>query len=175
MATPDFIVELRKGIGHDLLWLVGVTAFVQDGSGRLLLGRRADTGEWALVCGINEPGEEPADTCVREVFEETGVDVEPVALAAVKAAQHETVYANGDRTMYLDLLFVCRLRPDGAAEPRVNDDESLDVGWFDPDDLPTPLSASAAGRIARAQRYLELAAAGDAQALFWGGANEASS
>ena len=114
MATPEFILKLREKIGHDLLWLIGVTAYVEDDEGRILLGRRADTGEWAPVYGINEPGEEPADTVVREVMEETGVAVVPTELAAVKAGTRVTTYANGDNTMYLDLLFICRPR-EGAA------------------------------------------------------------
>ena len=55
MATPEFILRLREKIGHDLLWLIGVTAYVEDPEGRVLLGRRADSGEWALVYGINGP------------------------------------------------------------------------------------------------------------------------
>ena len=62
MPTPEFILELRKKVGHDLLWLMGVSGYVEDEQGRVLLGRRSDTGEWAMVYGINEPGEEPADT-----------------------------------------------------------------------------------------------------------------
>lgn len=147
MATPGFILELREKIGHDLLWLVGVTAYVEDGEGRVLLGRRSDTGEWALVYGINEPGEEPADTVVREVAEETGVDVVPTDLVRVRAQRHETVYANGDRTQYLDLMFVCRLAEGGRADPRVSDDESLDVGWFPVNALPEPLAESTGERL----------------------------
>ncbi len=30
MTTPDFILKLREEAGHDLLWLVGVTACVLD-------------------------------------------------------------------------------------------------------------------------------------------------
>lgn len=33
MTTPDFILKLRKKAGHDLLWLVGVTACVLDARG----------------------------------------------------------------------------------------------------------------------------------------------
>ena len=73
MPTPEFVLSLREKIGHDLLWLMGVSGYVEDEQGRVLLGRRSDTGEWAMVYGINEPGEEPADTVAREVKEETGL------------------------------------------------------------------------------------------------------
>jgi hypothetical protein len=57
MPTPEFIVELRKKIGHDLLWLPGVTGVVLDADDRVLLVRRADDGRWTLVSGVLEPGE----------------------------------------------------------------------------------------------------------------------
>ena len=167
MATPEFILRLREKIGHDLLWLIGVSAYVEDGADRVLLGRRADTGEWALVYGINEPGEEPAATVVREVAEETGVDVVPTDLVRVAAQHHETVYANGDRTQYLDLLFVCRLAEGGCAEPCVADDESLEVGWFAPDELPKPLAASTTERLGALAAWR---AAGASRTLFSTGA-----
>lgn len=87
MPTPEFILELRKKVGHDLLWLMGVSGYVEDEQGRVLLGRRSDTGEWAMVYGINEPGEEPADTVAREVKEETGVDVIVTDLVSVKSSR----------------------------------------------------------------------------------------
>lgn len=48
-------------------------------------------------------------------------------------------YPNGDVAQYLDLNFRCRA---AGGQARVNDDESLDVGWFAPDGLPDlgPLS-----------------------------------
>lgn len=170
MPTPEFILRLREKIGHDLLWLVGVTAFVTErpgGEGRVLLGRRADTGEWALVYGLNEPGEDPADTVVREVAEETGVDVVPTDLAATRASRRVITYHNGDNIQCLDMLFVCELAPDGNAVPRVADEESLEVGWFEQDDLPEPLAASTRERMGIVRDYLTARAAGDARALFW--------
>ncbi|WP_288922342.1 NUDIX hydrolase [Bifidobacterium pullorum] len=166
MPTPEFVLKLREKIGHDPLWLIGVTGLVRDGDGRILLGRRSDTGEWALVYGINEPGEQPADTVVREVKEETGVDAVVTDLVSVVSSDREIVYANGDRTMYMDHSFLCELRPGGNADPFVGDEESLNVGWFDLDALPEPLAASTVERLALFRRYLENKAHGDAHALF---------
>ena len=80
MAIPDFVLALRAKIGHDPLWLSGVTAVVvrpssdassssdgsSDGSSNVevLLVRRADTGAWTPVTGIIDPGEEPASSSV---------------------------------------------------------------------------------------------------------------
>jgi 8-oxo-dGTP diphosphatase len=122
---------MRTHIGHDLLLLPGVGAIVVDGDGRLLFGRRSDTGRWSVVAGMVEPGEQPAETVVREVREETGVDV--VVERVLGVATHPVDYPNGDRCNYFSVTFLCRA-VGGAA--RVNDDESLEVGWFDPADLP---------------------------------------
>ncbi|MFE3516159.1 NUDIX domain-containing protein [Streptomyces sp. NPDC059166] len=132
MATPDFIREIRATAGHQLLLLPGVTAVVFDDAGRVLLNRRADTGNWSVIGGIAEPGEEPAATAERETLEETGVRcvAERVVLTqALKPVQ----YANGDRCQYVDITFRCRAT---GGEARVNDDESLEVAWFDVDALP---------------------------------------
>ncbi|OXM99448.1 NUDIX hydrolase [Bifidobacterium vansinderenii] len=163
MATPEFILELRKKIGHDPLWLIGVSAYVEDADGRVLLGRRSDTGEWAMVYGINEPGEEPAVTVVREVKEETGVDCVPTDLVSVKSSTRMLTYGNGDQAMYMDHLFVCRLAEGGNADPFVGDDESLNVGWFDVDDLPSPLAATTVERMGYVRQWK---AAGNGKALF---------
>ena len=166
MTTPQFILDLRRKIDHDLLWLMGVSGYVQNVQGRVLLGRRSDTGEWAMVYGINEPGEEPADTVAREVKEETGVDVIVTDLVSVKSSRKILTYANGDNTMYMDHLFLCRPDPNGNTEPFVGDDESLEVGWFSPDALPEPLAATTVERMGYVYDYLRHKADGDAHAQF---------
>ncbi|MGN6221075.1 MAG: NUDIX domain-containing protein, partial [Microbacterium sp.] len=72
MATPDFVIELRRHIGTTALPLVGATAVVLRGDS-ILLGRRSDNGALTPITGIVEPGEEPADAAVRETLEEAGV------------------------------------------------------------------------------------------------------
>lgn len=165
MPTPDFIVRLREHIGHELLWLVGVTAFIEDDRGRILLGRRTDTGCWALISGINEPGEEPADTIVREALEEAGVRIVPTALVDVHADKRILTYDNGDRVQYLELLYLSKLVGD-ADDAHVGDEESTDVGWFEPDDLPHPLARSTRERIGIVKRYRDRVRQGDRSALF---------
>ena len=130
-----------------------------------MLGRRSDTGEWALVYGIVEPGEEPGRTCVREVLEETGIHIQPRAIASVKSSNHLVKYANGDQCRYLDILFICTPVEDDTA-PFVGDDESTAVGWFSPDDLPHPLAASTVSRLAIVREYQARAATGNPAALF---------
>ena len=72
VATPDFVLALREKIGHDPLWLTGVTAVVLRDR-QVLLVRRSDNGEWTPVTGIVDPGEQPAAAAVREVLEEANV------------------------------------------------------------------------------------------------------
>ncbi|UUU36056.1 NUDIX domain-containing protein [Streptomyces sp. CA-210063] len=132
MATPDFIRTLRASAGNQLLWLPGVTALVFDDEGRVLLNHRSDNGKWSLIGGIPEPGEQPAACAVREVFEETAVHCVPERIVLVQALD-QVRYENGDVCQYMDTTFRCRAV---GGEARVNDDESLDVGWFSLDALP---------------------------------------
>ncbi|WP_327321849.1 NUDIX domain-containing protein [Streptomyces sp. NBC_01210] len=133
MATPDFIRELRATAGHQLLLLPGVSAVVFDDQGRVLLGRRADTGKWSLIGGIPEPGEQPAVTAVREVYEETAVRCVAERVVLVQALRKPVTYPNGDQCQFMDISFRCRAV---GGRARVNDDESLEVGWFSVDALP---------------------------------------
>lgn len=148
MPVPPFVLALRERIGHDMLWLPGVTAVVlrEDGPRpRLLLVRRADTGEWTPVTGIVDPGEQPAVAAVRETLEEADVVATPQRLAATTVVG-PVVYENGDRSQYLDLTFRCRWV---SGEPRPADGENTDARWFDLDALP-PMSPSMAARVAAA-------------------------
>lgn len=131
MPIPDFIVELRAKIGDAPLWLPGATAVVLKGDD-VLLGRRADNGMWTPITGIVDPGEDPAVTAVRECEEEAGVVCEVEGLAWVKAGT-QMQFSNGDRCTFLDHTFRCRWV---SGEPKVNDDESTDVGWFPLTGLP---------------------------------------
>ncbi len=64
---------------------VAVAAFIED-QGRMLLVRRAfnpQRGKWALPAGYVDYGEDPAAAVIREVKEETGLDIAIAGLLEV--------------------------------------------------------------------------------------------
>lgn len=133
MAISDYVANLRKHVGKDLLMLPSASAVVVDDGGRVLLGRRADTGRWSLPAGAIDPGEQPADAAVREVYvyEETGVHIAVERLAGV--ALYEVTYPHGDVCQFLTVWFRCTAIGGQAV---VNDEESSAVGWYSPEELP---------------------------------------
>jgi 8-oxo-dGTP diphosphatase len=131
MPISPYIAGLRAHVGHDLLMLPGVSAVVRDDRGHFLLGRRSDNGSWGLPAGAVEPGEQPAEAVLREIYEETGIVAEVDRVGGV--ALNRAAYANGDVCDYLNVWFRCRVV---SGEPHVNDDESTEVRWFSPDALP---------------------------------------
>lgn len=154
MPTPEFVLALRKKVGHDPLNFTGVAAVVLDEQQRVLLVQRADNHRWTLVSGMPEPGEQPAAAAIREVEEETGVSIAVERLVSVAANPLSTM-VNGDQVWWTSIGFRCRYL---SGEARVNDDESIDVRWCALDDLPALPSHHA--------QILELALSGNPEAWF---------
>jgi 8-oxo-dGTP pyrophosphatase MutT (NUDIX family) len=115
----------------------GVAAVIFD-EGRVLLQRRDDTGRWGLPGGGVEPGESVRQALIREVREETGLEVEPLRLIGVYSdpLHHQIVtYPDGNVVHYVSSVFECVVRA-GALECG---EESLELDWFDPERLPEDL------------------------------------
>ncbi|WP_040164168.1 NUDIX hydrolase [Microbacterium gorillae] len=142
MPTPEYVLELRRHIGHAPLSLVGVTAVVLRGD-EVLLGRRSDNGLVAPITGIVDPGEEPAVAARREAAEEAGVEIVVERLAAVHQLPRIT-HVNGDQADYLDLVFRCRWV---SGEPRPVDGEMSAVKWHQLDALEGVVSPDMLERI----------------------------
>jgi ADP-ribose pyrophosphatase YjhB (NUDIX family) len=142
MAIPEFLRELREIIGQRLLFLPGVSAVVLDDQQRVLLVRRSDNGQWTVIGGIPEPGEQPAEAAVREIHEETAVHAVVERVVSVHT-EEPVAYPHGDEVQFMSITFRCRAT---GGEARVNDDESTEVGWFGLDELP-PLGDGCRTRI----------------------------
>jgi ADP-ribose pyrophosphatase YjhB (NUDIX family) len=132
--ADSYLGQLRALVGDRTLLFVGARAVVRDDEGRLLLIRRSDNGMWALPAGAMELGESIVDCAVREVREETGL----VALKTTPFA----VYSGPAYTftnMYGDTyqLFMTAFRVDNwDGELLKETDETIDAGFFAPDELP---------------------------------------
>jgi 8-oxo-dGTP diphosphatase len=138
MPIPPYIVHLRQYVGHDTLIMPATAAIIRDEVGRILLIRRGDGRGWSLPGGFVEPGERLADAAVREVWEETGLEVEPLRIVGVYSDPTYThiTYPNGDQVHFVSTTFECRIV---GGTLRADGDESLEVAYFAPDALPHPI------------------------------------
>jgi 8-oxo-dGTP diphosphatase len=138
MPIPPHIAFLRERVGHITLLTPCVAAVIRDQVGQVLLIRRGDGRGWSLPGGILEPGERLDQCLIREVQEETMLDVEIVRLVGVYSdpeVNHIT-YPNGDQIHIVSATFECRVV---GGQPRPDGDESLEVAYFAPNTLPERL------------------------------------
>lgn len=109
------------------------TAVVTDEDGRILLVNRVDNGLWALPGGGMELGESIEDCAIREVREETGLDVEITGLIGVYTnPRHVIEYSDGEVRQQFSLCYATRLLGGTLA----HDDESTDLQWVHLTDIP---------------------------------------
>lgn len=133
---PPFVSELRAQVGAASLMLVGISSVIlrsiKGSAPQILLVRPSGSDIWEPVNGIMEPLEQPAQTAVREAFEEAGVRIRVNTLAAVRTEQEKT-FPNGDRAVFLNILFRCEWL---EGEPQPVDDEIAQAAWFELHALP---------------------------------------
>jgi 8-oxo-dGTP diphosphatase len=118
---------------------VGVGALVQSGDGKVLLalrGRPPEAGCWGILGGKVEFGELLTTTVVREVKEESGLDVRIVRLLCVT---DHIVEAEGAH--WVSPAYLCEVV--GGALERREPEAIPEIGWFALDSLPGPLTMTA--------------------------------
>ncbi|MGP3775211.1 NUDIX domain-containing protein [Streptomyces sp. SDT5-1] len=114
--------------------VVAASAVVTDESGRVLLQRRSDSGLWALPGGGMELGESLPGCAVREVKEETGLDVEVTGLVGTYTdPRHIIEYTDGEVRRQFNVCFTARVVGGSLAIS----DESTELRFIDPAEIPS--------------------------------------
>lgn len=147
--TPNEIIELSNIIGYPVFTRLcmgtlkhkfvllqdGAAAIIVNDKGQILLQSRADREKWGLPGGCQELGERFQDTIIREIKEETNLDIKEEELQLidiVSGSSRRNEYPNGDIVINNTALY-CIKNYSGELKW---DSESKDMKFFDINNLP---------------------------------------
>jgi ADP-ribose pyrophosphatase YjhB (NUDIX family) len=104
-------------------------AIILDGRENVLLVRAKDAIRyWGPPGGHVEPGEDPADTAVRETCEETSL--------TVRVTSHIGRYEFGTPLRLVAFAYACVIE---TGTPVPQPDEIAEIGWYPASKLPQPM------------------------------------
>lgn len=136
MPMSPYMQGLRERVGTNLILIPAVAAVIKDEAGCVLLVQTR-AGPWSLPAGAIDPGETPRQAVVREVREETGLEVRPTRLLdTLGGHDFHIVYPNGDEIEATVCVFACEivggaLHCDGV--------ETVAARWIEPEQVPSML------------------------------------
>jgi ADP-ribose pyrophosphatase YjhB (NUDIX family) len=117
---------------------VGAGVVVRDAQGRVLLERRSDCGYWGLLGGRIEKGESVEQAAVREVKEESGLDVRITRLLGVYSDPDEgriVAYSATDIIQLVDIVVEAEI----LGGELTRSAESEELRFFSLDELPSEI------------------------------------
>jgi ADP-ribose pyrophosphatase YjhB (NUDIX family) len=144
--VEEWLKHVGDGIGGYVTPKIAVGAVVGNEREEILLVQRSDSALWLYPTGWADIGYSASEVAVKEVYEETGIEIEPVRLIAVL----DGLRRGFTQVPLYSLVFQCRVL---GGTLRRHALECLDVGWFAEDALPTPL-AGASGWTSHAFRAI---------------------
>lgn len=132
----SYVSEIRSIIGHKMLLLAGANVILARDDDFMLLQQRKD-GSWGLPGGLLEPGESLEETAVREVKEETNLDINTLNFIKVfSGAEYSFTLANKDEINVITALYFSDA---WSGELRNDPTEGLQLKFYPPNRLPVPM------------------------------------
>lgn len=126
----DYIHDLRKQIGPRKIILNCAGALIIRDD-RILFQRRTDNGKWGLIGGLLEMNETYEQAALREIREETGLEVKLDSFLGI-FHNHDMVWSNGDTAHVISAMFTAHIV---SGEMRI-DEESLELRFFGKEEIP---------------------------------------
>ncbi|MGI9023579.1 MAG: NUDIX hydrolase N-terminal domain-containing protein [Acidimicrobiales bacterium] len=133
--VQEWLGRVGEGVAGYVTPKVAVGAVVGNDRHEILLVQRSDAGAWLYPTGWADVGYSASEVAVKEVLEETGMEVEPLRLIAVL----DGLRLGFTRIPLYSLVFHCRLVGGYLVGHPL---ECRDVGWFAEDALPAPLAGA---------------------------------
>jgi ADP-ribose pyrophosphatase YjhB (NUDIX family) len=132
----EWISSVGEGVAGYVTPKVAVAAVVGNDDQEILLTQRSDSGVWLYPVGWADVGYSASEVAIKEVHEETGIEIEVVSLIAV----FDGLRLGFARLPLYSLVFYCRMiGGDLLGHPL----ETRAVGFFARDALPWPLAGGA--------------------------------
>ncbi len=134
----EWLATVGEGVAGYVTPKVAVAAIVANENKEILLTQRADSGVWLYPVGWADVGYSPAEVAVKEVYEETGIEVEVESLIAC----FDGLRLGFARLPMYSIVFHCRMI---GGELQGHPLETRAVGFFGRDELPWPLAGAGRG------------------------------
>jgi len=120
-------------IGKSATLMVGCAAIIfNEHREKILLTRRADNGRWCLPGGRMEPGEDAAEACEREAWEETGLRVKVCRLVGIYTDPNLVIRYRDSNTF--QIIAMCFEAVIVSGEIGLSN-ETTEAGWFTPGEI----------------------------------------
>ncbi len=132
MNKESYIVYLRNLVGNSKVILNACSVVIVNEKDEVLLQKRSDNSLWGLPGGLMELDESIAECAIREVKEETNLDIELTHFIGV-FNNPMMRWRKVDEARVIAFAFAARVI---GGELRINDSESLGFGYFSRDRLP---------------------------------------
>ena len=132
MESKDYVRWIRSKVGHEKIILVFAGGCVFDTSGKVLLQRRGDSTKWGFPGGAIEIGETPEMAAIREVKEETGLDVRVSSLIGIYT-DCDMEYPNGDKAHSISIVYELEMI---GGQLKCDNLETVDLQYFGLDEMP---------------------------------------
>lgn len=105
----DYIMEIRKYVGHQTIIQCAASIICVNDRGELLFGRRTDNHKWGYSGGSVEIDEKVEDCAKRELFEEMGLIADEIEFFCVNSGpETHYIYPNGDEVSNIEIVYLCR-------------------------------------------------------------------
>lgn len=129
----NYIMDLRKIVGHQTLMQTAASIIIINEKGQILLGKRTDNHMWAYAGGSVEIDEKVEDCAKRELLEEMGLVAEEMELFMISSGPEiHYIYPNGDEVSNIEIIYLCRKY---HGELRAQKEEMSELRFWDVEDI----------------------------------------